>query len=53
MLCQAWYRVREENNSRPSAKNRPKGWNGRLFTQLTRHQADQSRPELQERSDQS
>ena len=34
--------IREENNSRPSAKNRPKGWNGRLFTQLTGHQADQS-----------
>ena len=23
---------REENNSRPSAKNRPKSWNGRLPT---------------------
>ena len=34
---------REENNSRPSAKNRPKSWNGHLSTQLTGHQADQSK----------
>ena len=34
--------IREENISRPLAKNQPKGWNGRLPTQLTGHQADQS-----------
>ena len=39
-LCK--YVCREENNSRPSAKIRPKSWNGRLSTQLTGHQADQS-----------
>ena len=37
------FMCREENNSRPSAKNRPKSWNGRLPTQLTGHQADQSK----------
>ena len=38
---------REENNSWPSAKNRPKRWNGRLPTQLTGHQADQSKRDIE------
>ena len=43
LLPRLAYHSREENNSRPSAINRPKSWNGRLSTQLTGHQADQSK----------